>query len=279
MGKPSRVSVAPRQSLGQNFLIDDNIATNIVRDLHVTKEDHLVEIGPGHGALTSHLAGAAGRLTAVEIDGRVIDELRSRFDVPGVEIIHDDFMNLPLKNLISGKGGRVRIVGNIPYHLTSSILFKAFDEHEHVRDVTIMVQREVARRIVAKPSTKEYGILSVLARFYGTPDILFHVSPNCFYPKPKVTSSVLRIAFHDKLPYPVSATLFREIVKTTFGKRRKTLRNSLSYLPYDVEALELINASRNPVLDRRPEQLSVDEFAELTIFVHETIGWRKNSIL
>jgi 16S rRNA (adenine1518-N6/adenine1519-N6)-dimethyltransferase len=272
MGQTSRISVAPKQSLGQNFLIDDNIAKNIVRDLRVAQGDHFMEIGPGQGALTRHLAGVAARLTAVEIDGRMIDELRSRFALPGVEILHEDFMNIPLRRHVPPGGGRLRIVGNIPYHLTSSILFKTFDEHEALRDVTIMVQREVARRIVAQPSTKEYGILSVLARFYGEPEILFHVSPNCFYPKPKVTSSVLRVAFFATLPYEVDTKLFREVVKTTFGKRRKTLRNSLAYLPYEPGKILEITRSRNPMLERRPEQLSVDEFASLTAFVHTIIA-------
>jgi len=275
MGKPSRVTVAPKQSLGQNFLVDDNIARNIVRDLHFAPGDTVIEIGPGHGALTEHLAGHAGKVTAVELDGRVIEHLRERFSERGVEVIHADFLDLPLRTLGSPPGERVRIVGNIPYHLTSPILFKAFDEHECVRDLTIMVQKEVARRIVASPSTKEYGIPSVLARFYGTPEILFHVSPNCFYPRPKVTSSVVRIAFFDKLPYNVDTKLFREVVKTTFGKRRKTLRNSLSYLPYDADDLLGITRSQEAVLERRPEQLNVEEFARLTSFVHERLAWRK----
>jgi len=275
MGKPSRVTVAPKQSLGQNFLVDDNIARNIVRDLHVAPGDTIIEIGPGHGALTEHLAGSAGRVTAVELDGRVIDNLRARFADRGVEVLHADFLELPLQTLCSPPGSRVRIVGNIPYHLTAAILFKAFDEHEYVRDLTIMVQREVARRIIASPSSKEYGIPSVLSRFYGTPEILFHVSPNCFYPKPKVTSSVVRIAFFDKLPYTVDTKLFREIVKTTFGKRRKILRNSLSYLPYDADDLLGITRSQEAMLERRPEQLNVDEFARLTSFVHERLAWRK----
>jgi 16S rRNA (adenine1518-N6/adenine1519-N6)-dimethyltransferase len=275
MGNPSRVTVAPKQSLGQNFLVDDNIARNIVRDLHLAPGDTVIEIGPGQGALTEHLAGRAGKVMAVELDGRVIENLRERFAGRGVEVLHGDFLELPLRTLCPSRGSRVRIVGNIPYHLTSSILFKAFDEHESVRDLTIMVQREVARRITAAPSSKEYGIPSVLARFYGTPEILFHVSPNCFYPRPKVTSSVVQIAFFDKLPYTVDTKLFREIVKTTFGKRRKTLRNSLSYLPYDAGDLLEVTRSQEAVLERRPEQLNVDEFAQLTTFVHERLRWRK----
>lgn len=276
MGRSARVSIAPRQSLGQNFLVDDNIARNIVRDLHLTGDEHVVEIGPGHGALTTHLLEQAGHVTAIEIDRRVIDELRTSFSSSGAEIIHEDFLNVPLASLTSLKHRRLRIVGNIPYHLTSSILFKTFDEHETVKDVTIMVQREVARRIAARPSTKEYGILSVLARFYGTPALLFNVSPNCFYPKPKVTSSVLQIAFFDKLPYTVDASLFKVIVKTTFGKRRKTLRNSLSYLPYYPGVLKEFTSSSDPVFEKRPEQLSVAEFAELTDRFHQHIVCLKN---
>jgi len=265
MGTPPRVTVAPRQSLGQNFLVDDNIAAKIVRELRLAPDDEVVEIGPGHGALTNHLATATSNLTAVEIDGRVIAELRKKFHSPDVEIIHADIMNLSFSRLRSGSSRRLRVVGNIPYHLTSPIIFKSFDEHEALLDLTIMIQREVARRIVAGPSSKEYGILSVLTKFYGSPTILFNVSPHCFYPKPNVSSSVIRIAFHESLPEGVDKSLLKAIVKATFGKRRKTLRNGLKYLELEEDVMEEALSADDPLFDRRPEQLGLEEFVGLTM--------------
>jgi 16S rRNA (adenine1518-N6/adenine1519-N6)-dimethyltransferase len=159
---------------------------------------------------------------------------------------------------------KLRLIGNIPYHLTSPILFKVFEERKVVRDLTIMVQREVARRIVARPGSKEYGITSVLAQFFGEPRIFFDVSPNCFYPKPKVTSSVLHVRLYDALPHRVDAELFRLIVRTAFGKRRKTLRNSLKFLPYDEDTVNRIIQQIDFPTEKRPEQLSVAQFAQLT---------------
>lgn len=264
--------VRPKQSLGQNFLIDDNIARNIVRDLHIEDDDILIEIGPGKGALTRHLAGKAKHLIAMEIDGRVVEGLRTAYESRNVEILHQDFLECSLLELSSRFRRRLRLIGNIPYHLTSPILFKSFEEHSALRDLTIMLQREVAKRIVAQPSTKDYGILAVMTGFYGTPKILFNVSPNCFYPKPKVESSVLCIQFHSKKAFQVEEKLFTLVVKSTFGKRRKTLRNGLQYLPFDEEVLKRIISLDSPMLERRPEELSVEQFVELTNQIEASIS-------
>ena len=275
MRHPTPFNIKPKQSLGQNFLIDDNIAKKIVRDLHLTEDDVIVEIGPGKGALTKHLVDRVRQLIVVEIDGRVINDLRERFATNNISIIHQDFLDTDLTRLRDEHRGKLRILGNIPYHLTSPILFKVFDEILAVKDLTMMVQREVARRITAHPSTKEYGILSVLTRFYGTPKMLFHVPPDCFYPKPKVTSTVFQVAFFDKLPYTVDALLFKEIVKTTFGKRRKTLGKSLHYLPRDPSIIERITKGNEAGLKRRPEELSVADFVSLTQDIEKIIACQK----
>jgi 16S rRNA (adenine1518-N6/adenine1519-N6)-dimethyltransferase len=143
-------------------------------------------------------------------------------------------------------------------------MFKVFEERGVVQDLTIMVQREVARRIVAEPGTKAYGILSVFSRFYSTPTLLFNVSPNCFYPKPGVTSTVVQFKIREQPLYSVDENLFRTVVRTTFGKRRKTLRNSLKYLPYNEDVLRRILDNRIKSLERRPEQLSTEDFVELS---------------
>ena len=260
-----RVPVRPKQSLGQNFLVDDNIARRIVRNLDLSPEDFLLEIGPGRGSLTRHLAGRVHRLLAVEIDGRVVEELREHFASEKVSIIHGDFLEVSLEKCRQEFGAeKLRIVGNIPYHLTSPILFKLFEEYASVSDCTIMMQHEVARRLTAKPRTKARGILSVFTQFYGEPKLLFDVSPNCFYPKPKVRSTMVRIRFREALPGALDDEIFRNVVKTTFGKRRKTLRGSLQYLPYHECTVGKIVDELDFPLDRRPEELSVAEFVTLT---------------
>jgi 16S rRNA (adenine1518-N6/adenine1519-N6)-dimethyltransferase len=254
----------PRQSLGQNFLIDENIARNIIRDFGPRPDDVVVEIGPGRGALTVQLAGRVKHLILVEIDGRIAGELEKQFRSPQITILNHDILDVDLKTWQDRYHTKLRVIGNIPYHLTSPILFKTFEERAAVRDVMIMVQREVARRIVARPGTKEYGILSVAARFYGEPRLLFNVSPNCFYPKPKVTSTLVRIELHERLPAGVNPELFRTVVRTVFGKRRKTLRNGLKYLPYEEAVVKRIMQTVNLALDKRPEQLTTDQFVDLT---------------
>ncbi|MBI1803120.1 MAG: ribosomal RNA small subunit methyltransferase A [Ignavibacteriae bacterium] len=266
-----RIDIKPKQSLGQNFLIDDNIVKNIVRDLRLSEDDVVLEIGPGKGALTACLVERVCKLIVVEIDGRVIDDLRGRFDRSNIVIIHQDFLDTDLVRWQREFACKLRIVGNIPYHLTSPILFKVFDESIAVRDLTIMIQREVAQRIVADPGTKNYGILSVFSQFYGAPRLLFNVSPNCFYPKPKVTSSVVHLDLHERLPHRVNDALFRIVVKTAFGKRRKTLRNSLKFLPYDESTVERLVSTIDFPMEKRPEDLSVEEFVQLTHLVEQRL--------
>lgn len=257
------LAVRPKRSLGQNFLVDDNIARKIVESLHLQKDDVLLEIGPGHGALTKHLAQSVRRLIAVEIDGRVVDALRTTYG-SSASILHQDFLETDIHSLAKKFKTRIRIVGNIPYHLTSPILFKVFDEHCSVDDVTIMVQREVARRIVAKPGTRDCGILSVLSQFYGAPKVLFTVSPNCFYPRPNVTSTVIRMKLLKEGQYPVDVELLRTVVRTAFGKRRKTLRNSLKFLPFDKDTVAQVLPGITIPLNRRAEELTVEHWITLT---------------
>ena len=264
MNRQPTVYAKPRQSLGQNFLIDENIVRKIITCFQPLAGDVVMEIGPGRGALTNHLAGKVKHLILVEIDGRIIEDLRTRFSSARVTLLHEDFLDVDLGSWQDRFHARLRLLGNIPYHLTSPILFKAFGERAAIRDVTIMAQREVTRRIVAKPGSKEYGILSVASRLYGIPKILFNVSPNCFYPKPKVTSSILHIRFFDRLPAGVNPELFSTVVRTVFGKRRKTLRNGLKYLPYSEAVVGRIMDGVTVSLDKRPEQLTPEQFFDLT---------------
>ncbi len=271
MAPSTRLKIKPKQSLGQNFLIDDNIARNIVRELHLEEDDIIIEIGPGQGALTKHLAGKTRKLIAVEVDKRVVNELRDNYQSENVEIVHQDFLKVSLSQIQERFKTKLRLVGNIPYHLTSPILFKAFEERIAVQDITMMIQREVSRRIASEPNRKDYGILSVFSHFYGTPKCLFNVSPNCFYPKPKVTSTVIQIQLHERLPYQVDRELFGLVVRTAFGKRRKTLSNSLSYLPYSETIMNSLLEKIEFPLDKRPEQLTVEQFIELTKQIEQSL--------
>jgi len=260
----AHLAVRPKRSLGQNFLVDDNIARKIVASLHLQKDDVLLEIGPGHGALTKYLAQSVRHLIAVEIDGRVVDTLRTTYGSSSATILHQDFLETDIHSFARKFRTRIRVVGNIPYQLTSPILFKIFDEHRSVCDVTMMVQREVARRIVAKPGTRNCGILSVMSQFYGTPKVLFTVSSNCFYPKPNVTSTVLQMKLFQKPQSPVDVELLRTVVRTAFGKRRKTLRNSLKFLPFDKDIVAKVFPGITIPLNRRAEELTIDHWINLT---------------
>jgi 16S rRNA (adenine1518-N6/adenine1519-N6)-dimethyltransferase len=264
--------IKPKQSLGQNFLVDDNIARKIVRSLNINESNVIIEIGPGLGSLTKHIVGRAKHFIAVEVDRRAANYLLTAFSSDEITILNKDFLEINLAELQQKYNSKLRLVGNIPYHLTSPILFKAFAESKSIRDLTIMIQQEVAERIVGKPNTKEYGIPSVLSQFYGTPKRLFNVSSNCFYPKPKVISTVIQIMFHDSNYDEIDQSLFVEVVKTTFGKRRKTLRNSLTYLPYDKFTIRKVITELDFPLEKRPEQLSVKQFVLLAKQIKSLIG-------
>ncbi len=250
--------LAPKKSLGQNFLRDENVARNIVESLELHSGDVVVEIGPGQGALTKHLSSRVKRVLAVEIDERAIEVLRETLG-DSVKLIHADVLKVSLASLAREYQAPLRVVGNIPYNITSEILFWLFDSSESVRDATLMVQVEVARRFVAQPGTKEYGILSVFSQFYSTPEYLFKVSRNSFYPRPNVDSAVVRFRLRSQLP-ACNRGLFKAVVRGTFGKRRKTLRNGLRYMGFSDDQLEAASFD----LTRRPEDLTLEDFLELT---------------
>ena len=248
----------PIKALGQNFLRDENILHKIVESLDLQSDDVVVEIGSGQGALTKHLSEQLVTLVGVEIDERSIRLLQERFGEK-LELIHRDVLKVNLAELAQHNGKKVRVVGNIPYYLTSEILFWLFDARTAVTDATLMVQFEVARRLIAPPKNKEYGILSIFTQFYTECEMLFKVSRNCFFPKPEVDSAIVRFKFKEQLP-DCDEKLFRSVVRSTFGQRRKTLRNGLKSIGYDDAVLKQIQVD----LTRRPEDLSVEEFIFLT---------------
>lgn len=218
------MSFRSKKKFGQHFLIDKNIIQKITKAISPVPDDLIVEIGPGKGALTETLYHHTKNLILVEIDNELIEELRNKF--PDIKIINKDIIDCDFSSEFFNS--KFRIVGNIPYYITSQILFKIFDNYKIVKDALLMIQKEVAERIIAKPKTKDYGILSVFALLYSEPDILFNVSKNVFYPRPEVESAVIHLKIKKEIPLTLEEEkIFRQIVKAAFNQRRKTLRNSL----------------------------------------------------
>ncbi len=247
----------PKKSLGQNFLRDENILRKIVESLDLSDGDVVVEIGSGQGALTKYLIDRPITFIGIELDGRAIELLKHSIG-DAVNLVQGDVLDVHLQDLSAKHGKMLRIVGNIPYYLTSQILFWLFDSRAVLIDATLMMQLEVARRLTARPKRKEYGILSVFSQFYADCALLFKVSRNCFFPKPEVDSAVVRLSFKRELP-KCDEKFFRSVVRNTFGTRRKTLRNGLKSMGFENRALERIPFD----LKKRPEELSVADFVSL----------------
>ena len=253
--------VSPLKRFGQNYLQDQNIIKKIISEIDPKENELIIEIGPGQGAITQKLLESNAHLTAIEIDKRVIDELQTRYT--DLHLLQSDFLKLNLNQFIDSSEKKLRVVGNIPYNITSPILFKLFENNTIVSDSVFMVQYEVAKRMTAKMGSKDYGILSVLLEYFGNTKLAFKVSPNVFYPKPNVDSAVVHIYFNDKRDNPEFNLMFKSIVKSAFGNRRKTLKNSLSN-----GIFAEVNFSKCGIdLSFRAEQLNVDDFIQLTEFV------------
>lgn len=251
-------AVSPLKRFSQNFLIDHNIARKIVDSMQICSGDTVVEIGPGEGVLTEYLLRTPARsVTGIELDERLIGHLKTRFsDQNHFKLIHQDFLKTDISILVD-QGQKIRIIGNLPYSVTSPILFHIMESQEKVHDITIMVQKEVGERLAANPCTKAYGIPSVLFQAVSDIQALFTVSPKSFRPVPQVDSIVLNIHFHESPKYPVQDWgLFITLVKTAFNQRRKMLRNTLKqWIP---------NPSGCPIdLSLRPEQLNVKTWIDL----------------
>lgn len=263
-------SLEPKKSLGQNFLADPWWIERIAHALEIQEGDLVLEIGPGKGALTRALLPLTRELVAVEIDQRMVGHLREELGgAPNLRIVHADFLRFDLGRELGT--WPVRIVGNLPYHVTSAILMRVLDEIRRghtdpaaarVTDFAVMIQKEVAQRILSGPGSREFGILSVYTGLLCKGEILLEVPPAAFIPRPKVTSSVIRLR---PLPRPAADVrdwdYFRRVVRAAFNQRRKMLRRSLAGVPGlpDPEGLEGAEA----LLARRPESLSVAEFADL----------------
>jgi len=261
----------PKKSLGQNFLIDDNIARKFIASLALDKEDCVLEIGPGTGVLTKYLIEQVKKLVVVEIDRQLSQNLSEQFGAHAhFTIITGDFLKMPLTEVFTGEQ-RWKIVGNIPYHITSPIIFNLFTINKQIQSLTLTVQKEVAQRIVANPHNKNYGILAVISQLYADVKILFTMSKHVFYPKPTVDSAVVHWNFLPLLRYPVAdEQLFIKMVRTVFNQRRKVLKNSLKPLGVEVDSLDF-------PLTKRPEQLTILELVTLSnLIAHGKKGPERN---
>lgn len=245
--------VKPKKALGQHFLTDLRVAERIADTLSDYSALPCLEVGPGMGVLTQFLLRKDHNLTVAEIDGESVEWLKAHF--PGLRIIEGDFLQLNLAEAMGGK--EFTVIGNYPYNISSQIFFHILDYKDLIPCCAGMLQREVAERIAAGPGTKARGILSVLLQAWYDIEYLFTVSESVFNPPPKVKSGVIRLTRNSRTSIGVDSTLFKAVVKTTFGQRRKTIRNSIRSLRADFPA-------DHPLASLRPEQLSVDDFISLT---------------
>lgn len=250
------MSVRAKKHLGQHFLKDESIASKIADTLTLEGYENILEIGPGMGVLTKYLLKKNKNIWVIEIDTESIDYLKSHYLQLSDRIIEGDFLKMDLRKYFSDEP--LAITGNFPYNISSQIVFKAIELRDQIPEFTGMFQKEVAQRITAAPGNKIYGILSVLTQAFFDTEYLFTVPPSVFNPPPKVDSGVLRLKRKEDYSLPVETSFFFKVVKTAFNQRRKTLRNSLKSFQISD------NLKEDAIFALRPEQLSVQQFVELT---------------
>lgn len=256
------IHTRPKKSLGQHFIHDQNLLRRIAHEMDILPGDRILEIGAGQGALTERLLeSSAEKVLSIEIDRRWAALLEAKFGRDERFRVHQgDFLKVNIAEIMPGDKP-VRIVGNLPYFLTSPILFHLWDQRSLIQDALVMVQKEVGERLASPPGNKNYGIPSVLFQLVADLNIVMHVPPQVFIPQPKVDSAVIQIDFLEALKFPVQdVDLFRKLVRTGFNQRRKMLRNTLKSFFAEIE----FNDKIVYLLDKRPEHLSVEEWAMLS---------------
>lgn len=263
-----------QKKFGQNFLIDTHVLDKIIRSAEITKDDFVLEIGPGIGTMTQYLACAAREVVAVEIDKALIpilEDTLSSYD--NVTVINEDVLKLDIVKLAQERNGGkpIKVVANLPYYITTPIIMGLFESHVPVQSITVMVQKEVADRMQVGPGTKDYGALSLAMQYYAKPYIAANVPPNCFMPRPKVGSAVIRLECHEEPPVQVKdEKLMFRIIRASFNQRRKTLANGLKNSPeisLSREGIEQAIAELGKGASVRGEALNLEEFAILSNIV------------
>ncbi|MDH5170845.1 MAG: 16S rRNA (adenine(1518)-N(6)/adenine(1519)-N(6))-dimethyltransferase RsmA [Gammaproteobacteria bacterium] len=253
-----------RKRFGQNFLQDTGVINSIVRAIHPQADDHLVEIGPGQGALTSQLAASTCQLDVIELDRDLVPGLLAAFSVyPRFRLHSADALKFDFAALVTD-ARPLRVVGNLPYNISTPLIFKLLENAAIIRDMHFMLQLEVVDRLAAKPGSKDWGRLGIMAQYHCQVDKLFEVPPEAFNPRPKVQSAIVRLAPWPESPWPPCDTgLLRQVVQAAFGQRRKTLRNNLKGL-IDVGHLESLGIDPGA----RAETLELAQFIEITTAIH-----------
>ncbi len=260
-----------QKKFGQNFLIDEHVLSKIIRSAEITEDDFVVEIGPGIGTLTQYLAASAREVAAIEIDDALIPILKDTLSAyDNVTVIHEDVLKIDLCKLAEEKNGGkpIKVVANLPYYITTPIIMGLFENHVPVESITIMVQKEVADRMKTGPGSKDYGALSLAVQYYAKPELVANVPPNCFMPRPRVGSAVIRLTRHTEVPVEAEdEKLMFQIIRASFNQRRKTLVNGLGNAPelhipkeMTTEVLEEMGLSASV----RGEALTLAQFAELS---------------
>ncbi len=268
-----------QKKFGQNFLIDTHVLEKIIRAADIHEDDMVLEVGPGIGTMTQYLAKAAGKVVAVEIDKNLIPILSETLEGYGnVRIINEDVLKLDIPRLVEEENGGkpVKVVANLPYYITTPIIMGLFEEHVPIESITVMVQKEVADRMQTGPGNKDYGALSLAVQYYASPYIVANVPPNCFIPRPKVGSAVIRLTCHEHPPVDVAdERLLFDIIRASFNQRRKTLANGLKNsdrldFPKEIimEAIERLGKGASV----RGESLTLEEFAKLSNYLANSCG-------
>ncbi len=259
------------KKFGQNFLIDPHVLERIIAAANVTKDDFVLEIGPGIGTMTQYLAEAAREVVAVEIDDHLIPILSDTLSAyDNVTVLHEDILKVNINGLAQEKneGKPIKVVANLPYYITTPIIMQLFESHVPLKSVTVMVQKEVAMRMQSVPGSKDYGALSLAVQYYAKPYLAANVPPNCFMPRPNVGSAVITLTCHETPPVQVTdeKLLFR-LIRASFNQRRKTLVNGLTNapeLPFTKEQVIAAVESLGKGVTVRGEALTLEEFAALT---------------
>ena len=265
-----------QKKFGQNFLIDTHVLDKIIAAAEITKDDFVLEIGPGIGTMTQYLACAARKVVAVEIDKALIPILEDTLsDYDNARVINNDVLKVDIAKLAEEENGGkpIKVVANLPYYITTPIIMGLFENHVPIKSITVMVQKEVADRMQVGPGTKDYGALSLAVQYYAKPYIVANVPPNCFMPRPKVGSAVIRLERYEEPPVKVKdEKLMFRIIRASFNQRRKTLANGLknsAELDYTKEEIEAAIEALGRGASIRGEALTLEEFAKLADFLYD----------
>ena len=265
-----------QKKFGQNFLIDDHVITKIINAAEITKDDLVLEIGPGIGTMTQYLAESARKVIAVEIDKNLIPILGETLaEYDNVTVINEDILKLDINRLVEEEnaGKPIKVVANLPYYITTPIIMGLFESHVPLQSITVMVQKEVADRMQVGPGSKDYGALSLAVQYYAKPYIAANVPPNCFIPRPGVGSAVIRLTRYEEPPVTVKdESLMFKLIRASFNQRRKTLQNGIANSPerpYSKAQVEKALEKMGLAANVRGESLTLAEFAKLSDIISE----------